>query len=115
MASEDKKTYEVAPAKDGLVVDLSKPYEGILRFTFVRESGKSSAIIRIVPPNPQTSYSFGSERVSYIRLSRSDLSTMFQKAGDLEYTCAGAIFTDLLDDVRSAKGMVPIKKYKPRA
>lgn len=114
MADSDKGVFDLAPSEDRAIIDLSRPLTETLRFRFERDSGKKSAILRIVPLNDKTRYAFAGERVTYLRVNKDALGKVFRDAGNLEYTCGGSNFTDFMDDVKQTRGDISITKYSSR-
>ena len=113
MSAKEDNPYGLVP--DVRIIDLSQPHTDTLRFKLEKEIGNKSVVLQIVPPDAFTRYSYGEERVKYFEVSRSNLSTQFQKISELEYTCTGQMFTDFLDDAQKRLRGISVEPYNPRS
>jgi|SRR3989344_2417865 len=113
MPDEETPAYTPASANNSNIIDLSKPQVGTLHFKLIKEMGNKSVVLELVPPDAVTRYSYGGERLKYFKVSLSDLTTRFEKVGELEYTCTGQIFMDFLDDVNDKSGGLSVEPYNP--
>ena len=115
MPNEEKTPYSPASPADNLrIVDLSKPQVGTLHFKLIKEMGNKSVVLELVPPDAVTRYSYGGERFKCLKVSRSDLTTVFDKFNEVEYRCNGQRFSDFLDDAKDRSGGLSVEPYNPR-
>ena len=115
MPDEEKCQYEPVPADSLKIIDLSKPHTDTLNFKIKKEIGNKLVVLQIVPSDAVTRYSYDGKRFKHLKVSRSDLTTIFDKVNEVEYRCTWQMLTDFLDDAKAKQGELSVEPYNPDA